>query len=84
MNRWNQLQALLDSMFGFPNKVSSKVKKLQQGFDNRTQEHVVWIEYRVQVNNVQPPTRETRLFKESSGRTMSLMRALLDQSERPR
>ena len=84
MNRWNKLQVLLDSMFGFPNRVSSKVKKLQQGFDNRTQEHVVWIEYRVQVNNVQPPTPDPRLVKASSDRTMSLMRELLAQAERPR
>jgi hypothetical protein len=46
---WNRLQALLDTMFGFTNRIRSTVKVLKQGFDNDTQEHVVWIEYRAQV-----------------------------------
>lgn len=46
---WNRLQALLDTMFGFTKRTRSTVKVLRQGFDNKTQEHVVWIEYRAQV-----------------------------------
>jgi hypothetical protein len=46
MTMWNKLLTTLDQLFGLPNKVSSKIKKLQQGFDNRTQEHVIWFEYR--------------------------------------
>ncbi len=46
---WNRLQALLDAMFGFTNRTRSTVKVMQQGFDNKTQEHVIWIEYRAQV-----------------------------------
>ena len=60
MNGWNKLLALLDAMFGLPNRAASKVKKLQQGFDNRTQEHVIWIEYRVRVNNAQPQTPDPK------------------------
>lgn len=54
MTGWNRLLAQLDSVFGFPNMVSSKAKKLQQGFDQKTQEHIVWIEYRVRVSNSRP------------------------------
>ncbi|MDO9405591.1 MAG: hypothetical protein Q7T87_16275 [Polaromonas sp.] len=50
MNTWNKLVAYLDATFGFPNRVSSNVKKLSQGFDNNAQEHVIWLEYRVKVS----------------------------------
>lgn len=46
---WNRLQALLDAMLGFTNRTRSTVKKVGQAFDNDTQEHIVWIEYRAQV-----------------------------------
>ena len=50
MNNWNQLLAILDKTVGFPNKQSSRVKKLNQGYDKKTGEHVFWIEYRIRVN----------------------------------
>jgi hypothetical protein len=84
MNGWNKLLVLLDSLFGFPNKAASKVKKVQQAFDNRTQEHVIWIEYRVRVNNAQPPTPDPKLVRASADRKMALMRELLAQADRPR
>ena len=34
MNGWNKLLVLLDSLFGFPNKAASKVKKVQQAFES--------------------------------------------------
>lgn len=46
---WNQLRALLDTMFGFTNRTRSTVRVIKQGFDNAKQEQVVLIEYRVQV-----------------------------------
>jgi hypothetical protein len=47
---WNKILALLDAQFGFQsNKASSKVKKIRQGYDNQTNEHVIWLEYRVRV-----------------------------------
>ena len=52
---WNKILALLDAQFGFQStKDSSKVKKLWQGYDNQTNEHVIWLEYRVRVRNNQP------------------------------
>lgn len=50
MTNWNQLLAVLDRTVGFPNKQSSRVKKLNQGFDHRTGEYVFWLEYRIKVN----------------------------------
>ena len=50
MTNWNQLLADLDKTLGFPNKQSSRVKKLKQGYDHETGEHVFWLEYRIKVN----------------------------------
>lgn len=83
MNGWNKLLVLLDSLFGFPNKAASKVKKLQQGFDNRTHEHVIWIEYRVRVNNAQPPRFDPMLVEAGKDRQMALLRELIAQADRP-
>ena len=49
MNKSNQLLALLDRVFGLPNKIRSKFRKISQNFDEKTNEHVILIEYRVQV-----------------------------------
>jgi hypothetical protein len=51
MNRWNQLQAILDSIFGHGIKQSSRIAKRIQGFDNQTGEHTVIIEDRVKMTN---------------------------------
>ena len=50
MTNWNQLLAVLDKTLGFPNKQSSRVKKINQGFDPKTGEYVFWLEYRIKVN----------------------------------
>ena len=50
MNPWNQLLTAIDGALGFPNRLNSSVKKLKQGYDNKTNEHVIWLEYRVRVN----------------------------------
>ena len=49
MNKSNQLLALLDRVFGLPNKIRSTFRKLSQNFDEKTNEHVILIEYRVSV-----------------------------------
>lgn len=63
MTMWNKLLAALDDTFGFANKITSKVKKLDQGFDNRTQEHVIWLEYRIKVRTASPPKPDPRIFE---------------------
>jgi hypothetical protein len=54
MNNWNKLLALLDLTLGFANRTKSKVMKRGQGYDNKTHEHVIWLEYRVSVRNDVP------------------------------
>lgn len=80
MTTWNKLLASLDATFGFPTRISSKVKKLQQGFDNKTQEHVVWIEYRVKVTagTTRPQTTAPQVQTVPVQR-MPFLRELLEQ-----
>lgn len=52
---WTKLLALLDAMFGFTNRTRSTVKVYNQAFDNKTQEHIVWLEYRAHVRTTIPP-----------------------------
>lgn len=85
MTMWNKLLAALDNTFGFANKITSKVKKLDQGFDNRTQEHVIWLEYRIKVRNVAPPKPDPRVFeseriKQERGR--KILDAIIDEALR--
>ena len=47
MNKWNGLLKMLDAVYGFENQVKSSVKKIKQGFDEKSDEHVFIIEYRV-------------------------------------
>ena len=47
MNKWNRLLASLDQVFGFMDRKKSTFRKVSQTFDERTNEHVVMIEYRV-------------------------------------
>jgi len=54
MNNWNKLLAVLDHALGFANRTRSKVMKRGQGYDNKTHEHVIWLEYRVSVRNDVP------------------------------
>ena len=83
MNGWNTLIAALDTTFGLANTISSKVNKLAQSFDNDTQEHVIWFEYRIKVRNAWPPKPECSLVDIDTNDEMALMRELLDQADRP-
>jgi hypothetical protein len=60
MNKWNRLLASLDRVFGMNNKERSTFKKLSQDFDERTNEHVIVIEYRVQVKGTMKSTPRKR------------------------
>src|SRR5450830_808499 len=58
---WNKILALLDVQFGFQStKASSKVKKLWQGYDNQTNENVIWLEYRVRVKSDKSTQSDSR------------------------
>jgi len=47
MTKWDRLLVALDKVFGFENRARSTVKKRRQLFDEKTNEHVFIIEYRV-------------------------------------
>jgi hypothetical protein len=51
MNNWTRLLTVLDELFANNNKQRSRITKKVQGFDNKTGETVVRIEYRVKINN---------------------------------
>lgn len=47
MNKHNRLLDALDGMYGFRDKKKSTFRKIQHTFDERTNEYVITIEYRV-------------------------------------
>ncbi len=47
MNKWNRLFAVLDQVYGFEDKKKSAIRKVGQHYDERTNEHVFHIEYRI-------------------------------------
>ncbi len=77
MTNLKKLLTVLDQEIGLPNKVSSNVKVVEQGFDNRTQEHVVWLEYRCRVRSVPRPRPNPQLVKTYNDRQMAMLKALL-------
>jgi hypothetical protein len=88
MTMWNKILALLDVQFGFQStKDSSKVKKLWQRYDNQTNEHVIWLEYRVRVRNNQPSQTDTKtdpkvLRQAAVEKQRSVMNDLIARSNR--
>ena len=73
MNKWNQLLATLDRVFGMNNKERSTFKKLSQDFDEKTNEHVIVIEYRVRVKGTVKSTPR----KNSGRRQLAFLRQLV-------
>ncbi|MCI0560662.1 MAG: hypothetical protein MN733_19425 [Nitrososphaera sp.] len=51
MNKWNRLLAVLDEVYGFEDKKTSTFRKVSQYYDERVNEHVVLIEYRIRRGN---------------------------------
>lgn len=49
MNNWNKLKQILDQLFGHGVNQQSRIVRKVQGFDNKTQEHIIRIEYRVRL-----------------------------------
>ena len=79
MTNWNRLLVVLDQVFGFANRERSTVKKLRQAYDNQTNEHVIWLEYRVRIGNRQiSPVQRIGTGQNQMG----LMRQLLAQIKR--
>jgi hypothetical protein len=55
MNAATQLLTLLDQVFGFKDKIRSKYKKVQQYYDEQTNETVILLEYRVRSHGMIVP-----------------------------
>jgi hypothetical protein len=47
MTNWDKLIVMMDRVFGFGQKQSSSVRKIKQDFDEKSNEHVIWLEYRI-------------------------------------
>ena len=77
MNKWNHLLALLDEVFGFKNKIRSKYRKLSQNFDEKTNEHVILIEYRVSVKG----TMKSKPRQKQGVNQMAMIQQLLAQNQ---
>ena len=77
MNKSNQLLALLDRVFGFPNKIRSTFRKHSQSFDQKTNEHVVLIEYRVSVKG----TMKSAPRRQQQPSQMAMIQQLLAQNQ---
>ena len=77
MNKSNQLLAMLDRVFGFPNKIRSTFRKLSQDFDEKTNEHVILIEYRVRVKG----TMKSAPRKKQQPNQMAMIQQLLAQNQ---
>ena len=73
MNKWNRLLASLDRVFGMSNKERSTFKKLSQDFDEKTNEHVIVIEYRVRVKGTVKSTPR----KNTGRRQLAFLRQLM-------
>ena len=78
MNKSNQLLALLDRVFGFPNKIRSTFRKYSQNFDEKTNEHVIFIEYRVSVKG----TMKSKPRRKQQPNQMMMIQQLLAQNQK--
>lgn len=45
-NGWEAVRKWLDKLFGLTTDLPSKLKRVKQGFDEKTGEHVIYLEYR--------------------------------------
>ena len=77
MNKWNRLLASLDEVLGFKNKIRSKYRKVSQDFDEKTNEHVVLIEYRVSVKG----TMKSKPRRKQGPNQMAMIQQLLAQNQ---
>jgi len=78
MNKSNQLLALLDRVFGFPNKIKSTFRKYSQNFDEKTNEHVIFIEYRVSVKG----TMKSAPRRKQQPNQMAMIQQLMAQNQK--
>jgi len=78
MNKSNQLLVMLDRVFGFQNKIRSTFRKHSQSFDEKTNEHVIFIEYRVSVKGTM---KSAPRQKQQPNQMMMIQQLLAQQSQ---
>ncbi len=75
MNKWNRLLAALDHVYGYNDKKKSTIRKVSQTFDERTNEHVIMLEYRVRRGGDGVVTRSPRKKASSKLKLLSQLAA---------
>ncbi len=75
MNKWNRLLAALDHVYGYNDKKKSTIRKVSQTFDERTNEHVIMLEYRVRRGGDGVVTRSPRKKVSSKLKLLSQLAA---------
>jgi len=80
MNKHNRLLAVLNDVFGMENVRKSQFRKVGQDFDEKTNEHIFYIEYRVRGTGelVTTPILGKRKPKKKLKET-TLLRELIDR-----
>jgi hypothetical protein len=73
MTIYAKLLTTLDQQFIFHNRVSSRVRRIQQGFDYQTLENIIVLEYRVKVDGgwdscPDPQTDDAKRLKQLNDR----------------
>jgi hypothetical protein len=71
MKMWNKLLAVLDQVYGFPNMASSALKKLEQWYDNDTEEHVIWLEYRIKIGDALPSKPNSQMLEDKQAKRIA-------------
>ncbi len=66
---------LLEQTLGFGHKKQSTEKKLGQAYDNRTNKHVIWLEYRVRVSSDTTPMSDPAASQAADVPHVSTVRA---------
>ncbi len=77
MNNHTRLLALLDEVFGTQDKVKSTFRKISQDYDERTDEHVIVIEYRVREKGALKTTPKGR--QQRKGQLLRQLYAIASQ-----
>jgi len=75
MNKWNRLLTALDHVYGYNDKKKSTIRKVSQTFDERTNEHVIMLEYRVRRGGDGVVTRSPRKKASSKLKLLSQLAA---------
>ncbi len=79
MNKHTRLLAVLDEVFGMGigDKLNSQFRKVGQSFDERTNEHVIYIEYRVRGKGQLRTTPRLQKRRKKKVKESSLLRELM-------